>query len=65
MKKVFGPLIRKNLTDKWHWYNDCPKLDKDAEEFRIAGHKAVKKELCELCFARFETNTGQQESRIS
>lgn len=65
IKKLFGPLIRKDIRDKWHWYKHCPELDKDSEEIRISSFKPEKKELCKVCYTRFEKITGNIRAAAS
>lgn len=48
--KYFGPFLRANKNDKWHWIRDCPSFPKmSSPEIRFTTSAPESEELCISC----------------
>jgi RNase P subunit RPR2 len=50
--QMYGPFIRANKNDKWHFCKECSHFPNISNpEIRVASHEPDVKELCQECLS--------------
>jgi hypothetical protein len=50
---IYGPFVRKDKNDKWHWDKSCPHYPKvNNPEIKITSVQPNETELCPTCLNR-------------